>query len=336
MFKVRDYVHDFTEVPSTWIFEYYLNLSQQLHGQTVLIRSVFNSKDKNPSLSIYYNRHLQQYRFKCFSTGIGGSAIDLMQHLWKVDFHTATKKIIDDYVQFINSGKSFNRTIYEGATWRVKDYTPRIWNTNDAKYWTPFNIDSKLLEKYNVVPLDNYVMFRKKGSECQDDESFITKSEYIYGFFNRDGKLYKIYRPLDKERKFLKIGNYLQGLDQLEMLDYLVIVSSLKDIMCMKSLGFKVDLVAPDSENSTLSEQQIDEFKANYKAVITLFDNDDAGIKNMKKYEELYKLPFVYLPMSKDVSDSVKQFGKEKVLYELAPRLQRAIEKYEEYHPENT
>lgn len=331
MFRVRDYVHDFTEVPSTWIFEYYLSLSQPLHGQTVLIRSVFNSKDQNPSLSIYYNRYLQQYRFKCFSTGIGGSAIDLMQYLWKIDFHAATKKIIDDYVKFLNSGKTFNRTIYEGATWRVKDYTPRIWNTNDAKYWTAYNIDSSLLEHYQVVPLDNYVMYRKKGSECQNDESFITKGEYIYGFFNKDGKLYKIYRPLDKERKFLKVGNYLQGSDQLQMLDYLVIVSSLKDIMCMRSLGFKVDFIAPDSENSTLSKEQIDELKANYKAVITLFDNDDAGIKNMKKYEELYNLPFVYLPMGKDVSDSVRYYGKDNVLRELAPKLQKAIEKYEEY-----
>ena len=44
-----------------------------------------------------------------------------------------------------------------------------------------------------------------------------------------------------------------------------------------------------------------------------MFDNDSAGIKAMEKYQELYGLPSILLPMEKDLSDSVKKHGKKAV-----------------------
>jgi len=57
-----------------------------------------------------------------------------------------------------------------------------------------------------------------------------------------------------------------------------------------------------------------------------LFDNDDAGIKAMQTYKEKY--PFIeiaLLPMSKDVSDSIKDSGAKEVRNRLVPILDKKL-----------
>ena len=129
--------------------------------------------------------------------------------------------------------------------------------------------------------------------------------------------------PKVTDKKFIKVENYIQGMDQLNSNHKtLVITSSLKDLMCFVRLGFHgVDVIAPDSENTIIPEHTINKYKSTYKSVVTIMDSDEPGIKAMKKYKELYKLPFVYLPLEKDISDIVKAHGKEKALYELVPKL---------------
>jgi hypothetical protein len=67
--KIAIDVHD---VPSYWVFQYYLSLPETLTGQDVKIKSIFNPSERTPSFSIYVDRKSQQYKFKDFSTGIGG------------------------------------------------------------------------------------------------------------------------------------------------------------------------------------------------------------------------------------------------------------------------
>lgn len=334
MFKASDFVEKVTDVPPHWIFEYYLQLAQPLTGQTVMMHSIFNDKDKTPSMSLYFNKTSQEYKFKCFSTGKSGSAIDMMRHLWGCDFATASYRIIKDYLQFKKEGTgSTERVIMQGATWKVSDYTPRLWTKTDAAYWGPFNISSTLLEHYNVKPLLRYTMTRN-GSDCEDDQVFETTGDKIYGYFNRQGKLYKIYRPGDKKHKFMKVAAYLQGYDQLEGHRFLVICSSLKDVMTLRSLKLQLDAIAPDSENSMIPQETLRDLMDTYDGVITLFDSDDAGIRSMKKYQELYGIPFVYLPMSKDLSDSVRDHKPGPVLRELLPRITNALDKYNQLQSE--
>ena len=81
MFSSKHYITDINTIPSAWIFENYLVLPQKLTGQSVRINSLFNLNDKTPSMYIYYNAEHQVYKYKCFSTGKGGGAIDLMSNV---------------------------------------------------------------------------------------------------------------------------------------------------------------------------------------------------------------------------------------------------------------
>jgi len=315
-------------VPAHWIFETYLGI-ETLNGQRIRIRSMFNPADKTPSMFIYYNRDAEAYRYKCFSTGKGGSAIDLMMHMWSMSFAQAAERIMTDYSNYLKTGRRCDTKIIQHTNWKVADFTVRGWTKADALFWSPYNISSTLLERYNVRPLERYVMSKTMEDGIQVQE-FVVTSPNIYGYFTKDGILYKIYQPKNRERKFIKLCDYLQGEDQLQNNRFLVIASGLKDCMALQSLPLlKLDVVAPDSENTMIPEDKILQFKEDYDAVVTMMDSDQAGIASMHKYKELYGLPYVYLPKEKDISDIIKTHGVQAALQYVIPILDRAINSYE-------
>jgi 5S rRNA maturation endonuclease (ribonuclease M5) len=161
----------------------------------------------------------------------------------------------------------------------------------------------------------------------KDDKELCIKGLYLYGYFKADGTLYKIYQPKTLDKKFIKVSSYIQGMHQCTGEKHLIITSSLKDIMSIKSLKLSIDIIAPDSENTMIKQEVMEELENKYKKIIVLFDNDDAGIEAMKKYKEKYSfIETTILPMSKDVSDSIKDFGAKEVRNRLVPILDKKIQ----------
>lgn len=328
MLSITSLISELSEVPREWVFEYYLKLPEKLSGQDIRMKSPFNPADKVPSMYVYYAKQFSHYRFKDFSTGKTGDGVSLVQAL----FNSSTRgeaafKIIEDYNQFILTSKEdYNlRTFKIQQKYKIKDYVERQWTNVDQKYWTQYHIGSKLLNMYNVIPLESYKMI--KEIEGEPFELSITGRHHIYGYFRNDGTLYKIYQPMVKENKFIKVKDYVQGTDQLKYESkFLIINSSMKDILFFRKLNYPdTETVAPDSENNLIPEHIITSYKIKYKAVCTLFDNDEAGKKAAKKYEEVYGIKSAILPMSKDISDSGKDHGILKVKEILTPLLKEAL-----------
>lgn len=311
MFSSRKAVVEIDDVPTKWIFEHYLRLQEKLTGQDVRIKSIFNEFDNDPSMYVFFSSKTNDYRFKCFSTGKTGSGIDLVKHLYDLNYRDAVLKLVDEYKAFLNKEDYVSTPVIPVERWSIDSYKTRSWTTDDAKYWTQFNIGSKLLEKYNVKPLAEYVLSRGM-------ESFSRKGSKVYGYFNANGDLCKIYQP-GSEKKFLMIKNYIQGWDQVEGKELLLVCSSLKDIMSIKSLGIECDCVAPNSENSSIDS--IVEWIKAYPKKYIIFDNDTAGIKAMEKYKKDYGIPFLHVDLSKDISDSIKDHGAKKVKQYLKEHL---------------
>jgi hypothetical protein len=308
MFSSKSFIDDVHAVPAHWIFETYLGI-ETLNGQRIRIRSMFNPADKTPSMFIYYNRDAEAYR--------------------SMSFAQAAERIMTDYSNYLKTGRRCDTKIIQHTNWKVADFTVRGWTKADALFWSPYNISSTLLERYNVRPLERYVMSKTMEDGIQVQE-FVVTSPNIYGYFTKDGILYKIYQPKNRERKFIKLCDYLQGEDQLQNNRFLVIASGLKDCMALQSLPLlKLDVVAPDSENTMIPEDKILQFKEDYDAVVTMMDSDQAGIASMHKYKELYGLPYVYLPKEKDISDIIKTHGVQAALQYVIPILDRAINSYE-------
>ena len=312
-------------VPDTWIFEHYCKLDEKLTGQSVKIKSVFNPKEKTPSMCLFVYPQTNKYVFKDFSTGYGGSAMLLIQKLFGYTYQEASVRVVEDYNNYLllNNGDAHKITEFKvRSNFRVTSHKERTWSVRDQKFWSSFNISSSLLQHYNVRPLSSYTMTKEEDGELKSLE---IKGLMIYGYFTKDGVLYKIYQPKVKEHKFIKIKDYLQGSDQLEDGDCLIIASSLKDTMVMKSLGLNCSFIVPDSETTTIRPLVIEELKNRFKTILTLFDNDEAGIAAMKKYKELYDIGYVYFNLEKDVADAVKVHGADIVREKLVPLINNKL-----------
>jgi 5S rRNA maturation endonuclease (ribonuclease M5) len=325
MISTKHLVSDLNDVPREWVFEHYLQLSERLSGQSVKIKSAFNLSEKTPSLVVYLDKN-NNYKFKDFSSGYGGDGVQLVMHLYDLKSRVAAfYKITEDYSEYLkNNNYNPILNVKPHSKWKVTDYEIRHWNAYDAKYWTDFNVSSKLLAEHNVHPLKYYTM------EKVDEVGLVmTKTNdklFVYGYFKEDGTLYKIYQPKVPEMKFIKIHNYLQGTEQLQSQKYLIILSSLKDLMSFKSLGIKnIDAIAVDSENSNIPEDVIKSLYNIYSSVIVLFDNDEPGKKAAKKCKTNLGLNFVELNLSKDLADAVKEHGVIKVRDTLFPLIKQAL-----------
>jgi hypothetical protein len=321
MFKTKNLVHDIKDVPVPWIFEHFCKLREKLSGQDIKIKSIFNDKERTPSMCIYLDNK-QVYKFKDFSTGKGGSAIDLVKEITSLSYHKVCQLVVESYNDFVlhNNGGYDVKEFKQSSRYKVSKYIFRSWSTQDQYFWTQFNIGTKLLTEHNVRPLASYYMLK-------DDKELCITGNYLYGYFKADGTLYKIYQPKTLDKKFIKVADYVQGSEQLKNNKYLIITSSLKDVMALKSLKIPVDVIAPDSENSMIRKELMETYIKKYKKVILVFDFDDPGIKAMEKYKELYpEIEYTALPMSKDPSDSIKDYGAKEVYYRLVLLLNKKLE----------
>lgn len=311
MFSSRKAVFEAEDIPSTWIFEYYLKLDVKLTGQSHKMKSVFNANDNDPSMYLYVKGG--SYRFKCFSTGKEGNGYDLIMLLYNCDFGSAFRMVKDAYLNA--SEYTPVEQIIAEPSWCVSEYRIRDkWNKTDANYWSQFNIGSKILQKFNVRPLESYTMVKH-------DASFKVAKSKIYGYFTQGGELHKIYTPED-EMKFTTIKSIIQGWDQVTSnTNRVFICSSLKDVMSLYSLGIEGNIIAPSSENARIDH--VKDWVALHKEKYTIFDNDPTGIKAMRTYDELYNIPYLVLPLSKDISDSIRDYGARKVKAVLTSMLEK-------------
>jgi len=326
MISTKNLITHIESIPSTWVFEHYLDLPEKLAGQDVKITSIFNPNERTPSMCIFVDKKINQYKYKDFSTGKGGSKIDLIKELFdNVDTYSkAVFKIIEDFNLYVIKHGTYEKSDFKQySRYKVDSTKVRAWSSIDRDFWLQFGIGTSILFEYNVKPLEYYKMSKEINNELK---VIVIRGPQIYGYFDKNGDLYKIYQPLQKKYKFIKVKQYTQGLDQLKYKQpYLIICSSLKDIMSMRHFNYNAEYIAPDSENTLIKSYVIKNLKDKYKKIITLFDNDKAGLNAISKYHEEYNIKGTTLELSKDVSDSVKEHGFKKSHEELKLILKKIL-----------
>jgi DNA primase len=80
-----------------------------------------------------------------------------------------------------------------------------------------------------------------------------------------------------------------------------------------------------------LPSSDIECWQNEYENIILIFDNDNPGIEAMKKYQEKYSfIKTALLPLSKDISDSIRDCGAKKVRDYIVPILNKKINETQE------
>jgi DNA primase len=129
----------------------------------------------------------------------------------------------------------------------------------------------------------------------------------------------KVLRPL-AEKQYKWISNIPRGIfsgwHQLDKQNnQMIVTSSLKDCMVFRLLGF--NSLAPQSESSFLNENQFQMLSMRFKNIIINYDNDETGLKFMRKYSQQFGIKSFVIPDGvKDISDyiSIKGYDETKKL----------------------
>jgi len=271
------------------------------------VKSIFNSRDTNPSLSFYVKDN--KILFNDFSAGLKGDMIKFYITYKKffnnedINYGQAKCNIIEDYKKYLKNNAPVSNHKVQVNRYEIIEYKVKKFSDVHVDYWKQFNITPALLMRYNIHPLD-YILF------SNDENSYRIRKPMMYGYFKKDGSIYKTYQPFDQDKKFNIYKQYTQGWEQLTWnKGSVVICSSMKDGLSLTSLGYSADFVAPNSETVMLREDQMNKLIKLYSKVFILYDNDATGNKNADKYVAKYDIRKIELPLSKDISDSVKDYG---------------------------
>jgi len=191
-------------------------------------------------------------------------------------------------------------------------FKSREYTLRDLIWWAVYGVDAQLLKEHDIRSI-RYLL----------DENFnirtkISIYDLAFAFVVYD-KI-KVYRPEVLANKWRNTcpAEYIQGWQQLRGSDTLIITKSYKDLLVFKSF-MNVDVVAPQSESGSFTEEHIDYIKTNYQRVYVVYDYDEAGKIGAHKLEDNHDFTVRWVstlvdtalgkPVDKDISDYIYNHG---------------------------
>lgn len=278
-------------------------------------------RDNTPTCSFYKNKS-GELIFKDFNGSFYGNFISVVMEKYHVSYYKALQIIAEDF----NLSKRHTDKVavnpIKPSTTVFKDTGPadvrveiKDFTQEELNWWNSYGITLDILKKFNVYSCKNIFL---------NGELFKTiyKDNFMFGYYGgkKDNlELWRIYFPKQSNYRFLTNwpAKKIQGLKQLKKDgDICVITKSMKDTMCLYSLG--ISAIAPNSENLFIADTILERLKSKFKYIIVLYDSDLPGIQNMQKIKKKHpELIYFYIPRhynAKDISDFYKKYGKDKTL----------------------
>lgn len=278
-------------------------------------------KDNTPTCSFYKNKS-GELIFKDFNGSFYGNFISVVMEKYHVSYYKALQIIAEDFNLSKRHTDKVTVNPIKPSTTVFKDTGPadvrveiKDFTQEELNWWNSYGITLDILKKFNVYSCKNIFL---------NGELFKTiyKDNFMFGYYGgkKDNlELWRIYFPKQSNYRFLTNwpAKKIQGLKQLKKDgDICVITKSMKDTMCLYSLG--ISAIAPNSENLFIADTILERLKSKFKYIIVLYDNDLPGIQNMRKIKKKHpELIYFYIPRhynAKDISDFYKKYGKDKTL----------------------
>lgn len=285
------------------IYTYYLGKIQIKK----LINSPLRNDDKNPSFAIFRGKEGKLF-FKDHGTGQGGDSLKFIKTIKGINTKEELEKELLRIVRKTNPNMIIRQALYNQNTSNTVDIgiVRQPFTETDRQYWKQFHISLDTLKKYQVFSIKYYLSNRLVRGIYKDDNPM-----YAYKVSNG----FKIYRPLSS--KYTKWRTNLttkdvQGMSELPKHGgkLLIITKSLKDVMCLYEMGFYA--IAASSETTFIPEDIIKSLCCKWKNILILYDRDETGMLEARKYSKQYKFDtfFVHKKFkAKDISDAVKNNG---------------------------
>lgn len=269
-------------------------------------------KDIHPSFSVFKSNSTGYLLFKDLATNNTGNCIHFVAALKGISYLQALilvkNEIVKQDLTITKKGKEV-KDYYTNQTKSIAILRRNFCKVDD-EYWSQFGLVRSDLKEYNVLPIEKYLV----NGEEKPYYYTIDCPMYAYQVFNK----YKIYRPYaDKAHKWrTSCTSYdIQGWEQLpkNKLDTLIITKSLKDVMCLKKLGYIA--IAPNGEGHNIPNVVLEKIEQLADNVIMFYDRDTTGVMAVRKFLKTHKYNFIFIPKrykTKDISDFIKEYGMDK------------------------
>jgi hypothetical protein len=283
--------------------------------------------DKYPSCSI--KAYPNGLYYKDFGTNESYNCFAYVQYYMRQKFnedltyHEVLKVIANDFgfIKKVQNKEIIPSLNYLGLPDKQNRQTTiirikkRDWKEYDT-YWNKYHIGLDLLNFYNVVPVTDYWISVKNNELLNVYSESANDPAYSYEHGNG---MRKILRPsAERQNKWISNipRNVFSGYNQLDKQNKeLVITKSLKDCIVWRIYGY--NSIAPQSENIFLNENQFQLLSMRFPNIIINYDNDEVGLKAMKKFSTQFGIKSLVIPDNiKDISDyiSIKGYDQTKKL----------------------
>ncbi len=309
----------FEKISEYDIWKYYCKNFEEINKS--FCSELYN--DRNPSCRIQ-QLESGMLIYKDFGTGDTYTCFKYIMTKFGCNYHEALVIISNDFGLLKTSKIALKPSFILGREELKLAIKPRVkstisilarsWNLGDYNYWSKYGISFDLLESYNVYPCKHVYLHK-------DDKTIIfthTNSNpiYAYRFTGEDKYSYKIYKPLEPNKKYKWLfsggsSTDIEGMDQLPLFgELLIITKSLKDCMVYSTLGYSA--ISLQGEGNKLDNQLVTKLLKRFTRIVVQYDNDEQGEKSAYKLQESYNFSiFTVPPISKckDLAEYKQKYG---------------------------
>lgn len=276
-------------------------------------------KDNLPSFAVFYSQYHQKPMFKDHATGNFGDAFDLVKQMYRLPgLYQACGRINEDMKLGFScpEAKEINSTpvlITPKNRIRLPNNKKlgvkfRRWSQEDYNYWTiRYGVTEQQASFFGIFPVKSVFLGPTIIWEHSKDNPIYT---YL---FHKDGEYtYKIYRPLNPEKRFKWMSNtnvsVLQGWDQLPSKgELLILTKSLKDALIYRTLGFYA--LSCQNELGLIKDSVMEDLRNRFKRIVVQQDFDYAGVRGTNVIRKKYNLPYFFIQDFKTRSNGFKDIS---------------------------
>ena len=290
------------------IMERYIGINPSTHWGK--FRSPLR-KDTNPTCTFAWVGNKLLFRDWAMEKAL--DCVGVVMQMYDLSFPKALNKIASDFmlVQNIQNGsaKKINFTGFVTPERSKSDIVvePQPFTDDNKSYLAEYGITGDVCKKFAVfspkrVWLNGKLIYYYHWSN--------PALAYYFGVDDLGREKWKIYFYRNTKTRFLGNTNRINGWVQIPKKGkHLVITKSLKDVMCFDL--FDVPAVAMQSESQTPYDYIIEELEDRFDNLITVFDNDLAGITRAHTLNNMYEIPWYIIedPKAKDFSDYIQAYG---------------------------
>lgn len=285
--------------------------------------------DNHPSVTFFvgHNGKIVYYDFK---EGKGLDCFAYVQRVFNLDFNRALQRIASDFglisSKTVENARRIEYALKEGANIdrecrkeTLIQYTAKKWDKESLDFWRLYEITQEELETEQIFPIDRLFLNKQEIFNPTNTPRYAKLENYTLDSSEPDvtRDAVKIYSPYDPNMKWLSsIPIHIPfGLDTLNYESNVVFITkSFKDMIVLKKLFDSVIATQNESE-AALSDMTVDMMDRMFDKKIIVFDNDETGVTNCKKFNDrgfgYFNIPKEYLLKYgvKDPSDYVKYYG---------------------------